>query len=48
MGAPRLQRHEPDILEDEAGEGRVLECHVGVVSAGSADGFCMVDMILLF
>lgn len=27
MGQARLQRHESDFLEDEAGIGRVLECY---------------------
>ena len=32
MGQARLQRHQPNLLEDEVGEGRVLEryCQLGV------------------
>lgn len=33
MGPPRLRRYEPDILEDEVGEGRILQRYIDAYNA---------------
>lgn len=40
MGQARIQRHQPDLLEDEAGEGRIFERHGELGLDGRADRCC--------